>query len=68
MTQHDIPDVPVWKAVLQHLATDDRVTPQMHGFINLAVAEWIIRRQGGSGTSKRVAGIGQSPARAGVSS
>ena len=42
MTQHDIPDVPVWKAVMQQLATDDRVTPQMHGFLNLAVAQGVM--------------------------
>ncbi len=36
-------------------------------FINLALAEWIIRRQDGSGTSRRSVGIGKVPARAGVS-
>ncbi len=37
-------------------------------FINLAVAEWIIRRQDGSGRSRRSVRLDQSPARAGVSS
>jgi len=37
-------------------------------FINLAVAKWIIRRQDGSGTSRRSVRIGQDPARAGVPS
>jgi len=42
MTQHDIPDVPVWSAVLDVLAIDERVTPQMQGFLNLAVAQGVM--------------------------
>ena len=36
-------------------------------FINLAVAEWIIRRPDVSGTSRRSERMGRSPARAGIS-
>lgn len=36
-------------------------------FINLAVAEWMIRRQNGSGMSMRTVGIGKRPAPSGVS-
>ena len=36
-------------------------------FINLAVAEWIIRRQDGSGATRRSVGVGQGAAHAGVS-
>ncbi len=39
---HDIPEVPVWTAVLTHLAEDDRVTPQLHGFLNLAVPQGVM--------------------------
>ncbi|MCD2498560.1 MULTISPECIES: chromosomal replication initiator protein DnaA [Microbacterium] len=42
MTQQEIPDVPVWRAVLAHLDTDERVTPQLRGFLNLAVAQGIM--------------------------
>lgn len=42
MSQHDIPDVPVWSAVLDMLTVDDRVTPQMQGFLNLAVAQGVM--------------------------
>ena len=41
MSEHALPDVPVWSAVLDVLANDDRVTPQLHGFVNLAVAAGI---------------------------
>ncbi len=39
---HETPDVPVWSSVLRLLAADDRVSPQMHGFLNLAVAQGVI--------------------------
>jgi chromosomal replication initiator protein len=39
---NDTPDVPVWSSVLQILTADDRVSPQMHGFLNLAVAQGVI--------------------------
>ncbi len=42
MTQHEIPDVPVWTAVLDALSFDDRVTPQLQGFLNLAVAQGVM--------------------------
>ncbi|MFH8251795.1 chromosomal replication initiator protein DnaA [Microbacterium sp. B2969] len=42
MAQHDIPDVPVWAAVLGELTVDDRVTPQLHGFLNLAVPQGVM--------------------------
>lgn len=42
MSPHDVPDVPVWNAVLQHLDGDERVTPQMQGFLSLAVAQGVM--------------------------
>ncbi|KIC57965.1 chromosomal replication initiator protein DnaA [Microbacterium laevaniformans] len=42
MSQHEIPDVPVWTAVLEELSGDERVTPQLQGFINLAVAQGVM--------------------------
>ncbi|MDT3329416.1 chromosomal replication initiator protein DnaA [Microbacterium sp. KSW-18] len=42
MSEHELPDVPVWSAVLDVLAQDDRVTPQLHGFVNLAVAQGVM--------------------------
>ncbi|WP_394280201.1 chromosomal replication initiator protein DnaA [Microbacterium sp.] len=42
MSEHHLPDVPVWTAVLEMLGTDERVTPQMQGFLNLAVAQGVM--------------------------
>ena len=42
MSQHEIPDVPVWAAVLEELSGDERVTPQLQGFINLSVAQGVM--------------------------
>ena len=42
MSPHDVPDVPVWSAVLGELAVDDRITPQLHGFLNLAVPQGVM--------------------------
>ena len=42
MSSHDIPDVPVWSAVLDELAGDDRVTPQLQGFLSLAVPQGVM--------------------------
>ncbi|AXA96758.1 MULTISPECIES: chromosomal replication initiator protein DnaA [unclassified Microbacterium] len=42
MSQHETPDVPVWTAVLEELSGDERVTPQLQGFINLAVAQGVM--------------------------
>jgi len=42
MTAQDTPDVPVWSAALEILGSDARVSPQMHGFLNLAVAQGVM--------------------------
>jgi chromosomal replication initiator protein len=48
MSTHDvppaqrIPDVPVWRAVLADLEGDQRVTPQMKGFLSLVVAQGVM--------------------------
>jgi chromosomal replication initiator protein len=42
MSSHEIPDVPVWSAVLDELAEDDRVTPQLQGFLSLAVPQGVM--------------------------
>ncbi|WP_314503188.1 chromosomal replication initiator protein DnaA [uncultured Microbacterium sp.] len=42
MSSHEIPDVPVWSAVLDELARDDRVTPQLQGFLSLAVPQGVM--------------------------
>lgn len=42
MTAQDTPDVPVWSAALGILGSDARVSPQMHGFLNLAVAQGVM--------------------------
>lgn len=42
MSEQDLPDVPFWPAVLDLLATDDRITPQLQGFLNLAVPQGVI--------------------------
>jgi len=42
MSQHQVPDVPIWSAVLGHLDGDDRVSPQMQGFLNLAVPQGVM--------------------------
>ncbi|MEZ3160644.1 chromosomal replication initiator protein DnaA [Microbacterium sp. BWT-B31] len=42
MSSHEVPDVPVWSAVLDELTADDRVTPQLWGFLNLAVAQGVM--------------------------
>ncbi|MDL9978030.1 chromosomal replication initiator protein DnaA [Microbacterium candidum] len=42
MTPQEIPDVPVWTAVLDVLIDDDRITPQLHGFLNLAVPQGVM--------------------------
>ncbi|GGH44314.1 chromosomal replication initiator protein DnaA [Microbacterium album] len=41
-SDHGIPDVPVWRAVLAELQGDPRVTPQMQGFLSLAVAQGVM--------------------------
>ncbi|MGN6273613.1 MAG: chromosomal replication initiator protein DnaA [Protaetiibacter sp.] len=42
MTPQDIPDVPIWSSVLDELSRDDRVSPQLHGFLDLAVAQGVM--------------------------
>ncbi|RCS60845.1 chromosomal replication initiator protein DnaA [Microbacterium sp. JB110] len=42
MTTQEVPDVPVWSRVLAELQTDDRVTPQMHGFLSLAIPQGVM--------------------------
>lgn len=42
MSLHEVPDVPVWSAVLDHLLTDERITPQLHGFLSLAVPQGVM--------------------------
>ena len=42
MSPHEVPDVPVWSAVLDELADDERVTPQLQGFLNLAVPQGVM--------------------------
>ncbi|MBB2976529.1 chromosomal replication initiator protein [Microbacterium endophyticum] len=42
MTQHDTPDVPVWNDVLDVLVDDVRITPQMQGFLSLAVPQGVM--------------------------
>ncbi|GAA2979664.1 chromosomal replication initiator protein [Microbacterium terrae] len=39
MSSHEIPDVPVWREILAELEHDERITPQLHGFLNLAVPQ-----------------------------
>ncbi|WP_156761451.1 chromosomal replication initiator protein DnaA [Microbacterium karelineae] len=38
----DVPDVPIWRLVLAELEEDERVTPQLEGFLNLAVAQGVM--------------------------
>jgi chromosomal replication initiator protein len=42
MSAQDSPDVPVWSDALRTLSRDDRVSPQMHGFLNLAVPQGVM--------------------------
>ena len=37
MSPNEVSDVPIWPAVLDQLGDDDRVTPQLQGFLNLVV-------------------------------
>ncbi len=42
MTSQDQPDVPIWSAVVDVLSRDQRVTPQLHGFLDLAVPQGVM--------------------------
>ncbi|WP_193597423.1 chromosomal replication initiator protein DnaA [Microbacterium sp. YJN-G] len=37
MTSAAQPDVPIWSTLLEHLSEDERVSPQLHGFLSLVV-------------------------------
>jgi len=42
MASHENPDVPVWSDVLDVLTADERITPQLQGFLNLAVPQGVM--------------------------
>ena len=42
MSQHDVPDISIWAAVLDSLTEDDRITPQLYGFLSLAVPQGVM--------------------------
>ena len=42
MSSLEVPDVPIWSAVLIELSGDDRVTPQLQGFLSLAVPQGVM--------------------------
>ncbi len=42
MTPHETPDVPIWNTVLGELAQDERISPQLHGFLDLAVPQGVM--------------------------
>lgn len=42
MSPQELPDVPVWSAVLDMLTSDERITPQLHGFLSLAVPQGVM--------------------------
>jgi chromosomal replication initiator protein len=42
MTPQEQPDVPIWSSALDILSRDDRVTPQLHGFLDLAVPQGVM--------------------------
>ena len=42
MSAHETEDVPLWSAVLDILTSDDRISPQMHGFLSLAVPQGVM--------------------------
>ncbi|MDN3495077.1 chromosomal replication initiator protein DnaA [Planococcus sp. APC 4015] len=42
MSAHENPDVPIWSDVLDVLRTDERITPQLEGFLNLAVPQGVM--------------------------
>ncbi len=43
-TMTDAPDQTreLWSSVLSQLSTDDRITPQLHGFINLVEPKGVL--------------------------
>ena len=42
MSQHEVPDVSIWTKVLEHLRDDERITPQLRGFLSLAVPQGVM--------------------------
>lgn len=42
MSPHEVPDVPIWSAVLDELSRDERITPQLQGFLSLAVPQGVM--------------------------
>ncbi|MGO1839429.1 MAG: chromosomal replication initiator protein DnaA [Candidatus Microbacterium stercoravium] len=38
----DVPNVPIWRLILDELKQDERVTPQLEGFLNLAVPQGVM--------------------------
>jgi chromosomal replication initiator protein len=42
MSPQEVPDVPVWSAVLGELDGDERITPQLQGFLSLAVPQGVM--------------------------
>lgn len=38
----EAPDVPIWRLVIAELEQDDRITPQLEGFVKLAVPQGVI--------------------------
>ena len=42
MSQRDVPDISIWAAVLDALSDDERITPQLYGFLNLAVPQGVM--------------------------
>src|SRR6478735_5954308 len=43
MTDHDDPTTELWTSIQRRLGADDRITPQLHGFINLEVPNDLTR-------------------------
>ncbi len=43
MTSPAQPDVPIWTTVREFLARDERLTPQMHGFLNIVVPAGVMQ-------------------------
>jgi chromosomal replication initiator protein len=42
MTEQQASEVPVWASAMERLRHDDRITPQLEGFLNLAVAQGVM--------------------------
>ncbi|WP_296195239.1 chromosomal replication initiator protein DnaA [uncultured Microbacterium sp.] len=42
MSEQEQPDTSVWPEVLDALLSDERITPQLHGFLNLAVPQGVM--------------------------